>query len=211
MPSFDPADIDILSCQALIRGRQCGLPIKGTLDNGTPACGIHLNGQRVAKENIAKREQGLDVEEIKTRFLAQVMPEPNSGCHLWTGSTNGHGYGSFYLYGKLPGAHRVAWTLFVGPIPPETPHVLHKCDNPPCVNTDHHFLGTHQDNADDKLAKGRLRFGNHYASRSACKWGHEYTPENTRPGPGNSRRCRICDLNNSRRRDARQKEARRDI
>jgi HNH endonuclease len=52
-------------------------------------------------------------------------------------------------------AHRVAWELFKGPIPPDK-WVLHKCDNPKCVRPTHLFLGTAQDNTDDMLQKGRF-------------------------------------------------------
>lgn len=76
-------------------------------------------------------------------------------CHLWTGRVNKDGYGQVKFMGQpWQGAHRLAWKLTHGPIPANM-RVLHKCDNPPCCNTGHHFLGTQADNVRDMHAKGR--------------------------------------------------------
>lgn len=76
-------------------------------------------------------------------------------CWLWTGNRNrGKGWPNTYGVFRYSGAHRVSYTLCLGSIP-EGLQVLHRCDNPPCVNPDHLFLGTQQDNMDDKMAKGR--------------------------------------------------------
>jgi hypothetical protein len=82
------------------------------------------------------------------------MPEPNSGCLLWTGGVGSHGYGVFSYAGQ-PGltAHRASWQVCRGPIPTGL-HVLHKCDVRSCINPDHLFLGTHADNMADMTAKG---------------------------------------------------------
>ena len=76
-------------------------------------------------------------------------------CWLWTGSRQPRGYGHFYpkLHVGLY-AHRVSWELAFGPIPAGL-HVLHHCDNPPCVRPEHLFVGTRSDNMKDMLAKGR--------------------------------------------------------
>lgn len=70
------------------------------------------------------------------------------------GGKSGDGYGAFWFGRKRVGTHRVAWLLCNGPIPSGL-HVLHRCDTPACVNPDHLFLGTHQDNMRDRDAKGR--------------------------------------------------------
>ncbi len=65
--------------------------------------------------------------------------------------------------------HRIAWEEANGPIP-EGLHVLHSCDNPPCCNVGHLFLGTAQDNADDKVAKGRQLQGERHPG-AKLTWG----------------------------------------
>jgi len=100
----------------------------------------------------------MQTETAKDRFEKFILPEPNSGCWLWDGSTNGRGYGSFCLHGRSGGAHRASYQLYKGAIPAGL-LVLHKCDVPPCVNPDHLFLGTHADNTADMVKKGRARWG----------------------------------------------------
>jgi HNH endonuclease len=75
--------------------------------------------------------------------------EPN-GCRLWTGRRNESGYG----YSKHRLAHRVSYEISYGPIP-EGLCVLHECDNPPCINPEHLFLGTRPENTIDCVKKGR--------------------------------------------------------
>lgn len=78
----------------------------------------------------------------------------DNDCWVFTGSLNNKGYGNFALDGKLDKAHRVAYMYYIGPIPENT-MVLHKCDNPPCCNPNHLFLGNAKDNHIDKINKGR--------------------------------------------------------
>jgi hypothetical protein len=92
------------------------------------------------------------------RFLERVRKTET--CWIWMGGKSGDGYGYIYDGGKGSGrhlrAHRVAFELFVGPIP-EGKQVLHHCDNPACVSPNHLFLGTELDNARDRNAKDRDR------------------------------------------------------
>jgi hypothetical protein len=89
---------------------------------------------------------------LEVRFWAKV--NKTDDCWLWTAATVA-GYGAIGLRGKHIKAHRYSWELANGPIP-DGLHVLHRCDNPPCVRPDHLFLGTHADNMADMSAKGRV-------------------------------------------------------
>ena len=122
------------------------------------------------------------------RFMSKVEPIPESGCWLWTGSTNDKGYGWTGLSGMPRLAHRAAYTLLVAPIP-EGMNVCHKCDVRSCVNPTHLFVGSQRDNIRDASAKKRLAG----QEKTHCKHGHAFTPENTipiRPGQRDCRKCR---------------------
>lgn len=88
------------------------------------------------------------------RFESKYIPEPNSGCWLWEAAVVQNGYGTISVNKGMRRAHRVSYELYVGNIP-DNLMVLHKCDVRCCVNPDHLFLGTHQDNMDDREFKGR--------------------------------------------------------
>lgn len=82
-----------------------------------------------------------------------------SGCIEWTAAKQKRfGYGAVWFprLGKMQLAHRVSYMLSVGEIPVGM-CVLHRCDNPPCINPDHLFLGTCSDNIQDMIGKGRKR------------------------------------------------------
>lgn len=92
------------------------------------------------------------------RFMAYVSPEPNSGCWLWDGSYSTTGYGQFSIGLRPKKAHRVSWLLHRGPIPKGS-FVLHRCDNPACVNPEHLEIGSHRKNMDDMRQRGHARGG----------------------------------------------------
>ena len=80
----------------------------------------------------------------------------NSQCIIFQGFKDSAGYGHTTHGGKKLSAHRKAWLIANGDIPPGMV-VCHKCDNPSCINPDHLFIGTHADNARDRDSKGRGR------------------------------------------------------
>ncbi len=92
------------------------------------------------------------------RFEMQYIPVTESGCWLWTGSPEKDGYGRMRVNGKRPKAHRYSYETFVGEIP-KGMSVLHKCDVSCCVNPNHLFVGTHEDNMKDQKNKGRTLYG----------------------------------------------------
>ncbi len=97
---------------------------------------------------------------IETRFWTKVDRSAGpEACWPWRGYIRTDGYGQFALTHRRPArAHRISWELAHGEIKNGL-WVLHRCDNPPCVNPDHLFLGTHADNEADKVNKGRQARG----------------------------------------------------
>lgn len=87
------------------------------------------------------------------RRLAEKLT-PAGECMVFNGTRSNQGYGSLRVDGRMLKAHRVAWELARGPVP-DGLCVLHRCDNPPCCNVDHLFLGTVAINNADRAAKGR--------------------------------------------------------
>ena len=93
------------------------------------------------------------------RFEAKVDRSPGHGpwgnCHIWTAGLIGYGYGQFWLHGRPHYAHRVAWYFAHGRWP--DPMALHRCNVTACVNLDHIYEGTHQENMADLRISGRRK------------------------------------------------------
>jgi hypothetical protein len=94
---------------------------------------------------------------VRRNFFSKVEKTP--ACWLWIGHKIRRGYGQLRAFNRQRWqAHRLSWLLHYGEIP-DGKWVLHRCDNPSCVNPHHLFLGTHDDNVADKVSKNRQMRG----------------------------------------------------
>lgn len=141
------------------------------------------------------------IEPVSVRLAARldVSGGPDS-CWEYQAARSPRGYGTIGVMGKTRRAHRVAWELANGPIP-EGLLVCHHCDNPPCCNPAHLFLGTDKDNVADMRAKGRGRALSGEEWRRVnlprkllthCYRGHEFTALNTMVDGDGKRHCIEC-------------------
>jgi len=116
-------------------------------------------------------------------------------CWVWTGAMFRKGYGNVRHWNgerwTNRGAHIVTYEAAYGPVP-EGLFVCHHCDTPACCRPSHLFTGTQAENLADMTAKGRRRSGAYLAARTHCKYGHEFTPENTYVTKRGTRSCRTC-------------------
>jgi hypothetical protein len=129
---------------------------------------------------------------LPVRFWDKVIPEPNSGCWLWIGGSNGRGYGRFCLDGVYQYTHRIA-VVASGRDMPAHLVVDHLCRNPSCCNPAHLDVTTAREN----LARGIKG-----ALTTHCPKGHAYAGDNLVIRYNGWRQCRKCKLECDRRRYA---------
>jgi hypothetical protein len=131
------------------------------------------------------------VKDVRQRLLDRVR-ETETGCWEWQGYRTPAGYGQMCVNSKLNLTHRLAYELFVGPIPAGL-HIDHLCRNRGCCNPDHLEPVTPGENS------RRGDTGAHYGRRTHCGYGHAYTPENTYIHPRVGERvCKECRKEHSR-------------
>jgi hypothetical protein len=140
-------------------------------------CNVIQNYQKIRTLLLSENSEGAELRQSKRRLQGKTENEEDAlakfvslvdvknECRHWIGQLNQYGYGRMSFLGKhAQRAHRVSYLLFVGEIP-DGLCVCHHCDNPSCVNPDHLFLGTKDDNNKDKCRKGRQPIGNIHWNR----------------------------------------------
>lgn len=144
------------------------------MDCSFKGCGKKAHSKGLCVSHYAQQRQGKELKPLQQqfhglgeqeRFERRVADRPD-GCKVWLGSIHTRpGYPKSEWHGQWRNAaggieltHRAAWRMYKGEIP-QGAHVLHKCDNPRCVNVEHLYLGTHLDNIRDMDERGRRAYG----------------------------------------------------
>lgn len=117
-------------------------------------------GFSVNSIRLVSNKNGISLKrpKITTQNIKDFVSVTESGCWEWQFCRTQAGYGMLRYGGRSVYSHRRAWELFKGKLPAST-QVLHHCDNPPCCNPEHLFLGTQRDNMQDAKKKGRTAYG----------------------------------------------------
>jgi len=128
------------------------------------------NQIKIRQQSEAQTKRDAINKEDRIRFRKKINIKGKDECWEWQAAVDSCGYGRFGFRKELLSAHRFAWIIAFGEIPSGI-HVLHSCDNPPCCNPCHLFLGSHQDNMADRNNKGRSNGGSKSGEDNpACRY-----------------------------------------
>jgi endogenous inhibitor of DNA gyrase (YacG/DUF329 family) len=140
----------------------CGNAFGHYASSAARYCSNHCRavGQWRDPEARARMQRGMRLAhgDIRSRLLSNSEQVSETGCMIWLGALNNGGYGSIRYEGKVWIAHRLAFEIFVGQIPPGA-LICHRCDVRACINPAHLFVGSARDNSSDMTAKGRQANG----------------------------------------------------
>jgi hypothetical protein len=155
------AIVEVLRTTFLPRGGKCLVPGCAETCWGWGLC--HRHYKRARYQGIIPKLTEPERFWRQVDLAGPVMDGMNSPCWVWMGSVRSTGYGQIKAGGRVRKAHRLAWEMVNGPVPP-TRFVLHRCDFPLCVRTEpggegHLFLGDNSANVADMMAKGRGKYG----------------------------------------------------
>ncbi len=134
----------------------------------------------------------MNCQECAPDLLPRLMEHRriDGDCWVWTGNRGHWGYGRMSFRGVLHRVHRLAAHLWHGLDLSDTQaKALHSCDNPPCFNPEHLWIGTQTDNHADMVAKGRASGPSKWPR---CSLGHELSAGNRVKATDGRGRCRIC-------------------
>jgi len=150
---------------------------------------LHLRGRIVVIiHNRGVRLSTGENRSYEGKFWERVYLLGEDDCWPWLGSFNRQGYGHLMVKGSMVSAHRLSWQMIFGNPPKNKPCILHRCDNPTCVNPKHLYAGTYSENAVDCVRRGRHPNKN----KTHCPQGHAYDEENTYITPKGHRACKEC-------------------
>lgn len=107
-------------------------------------------------------------EPVIKRLLSRIKINPDTECWEWQGGLNNIGYGLIRQEKKMRTVHRVSYEEHYNKQVPKDMCVLHTCDNRKCVNPDHLWIGTHQDNVDDMMRKNRHQYNHEKVACEHC-------------------------------------------
>jgi hypothetical protein len=133
---------------------------------------------------------------MPSRWSQRIVVNQETGCWDWTGATvRGYAYVTYQRKNML--LHRAIYTMRHGQIPTGL-QAHHECERRICVNPSHLALVTQKEHVHAHDLRGTMAVAERRRNQTHCKYGHEYTPENTGYRADGSRRCRACDRDQTR-------------